>query len=65
MDAARGFVLCWNRFFYHKGIFFAINKIQWDYAPSGKNLIQNNTIEEDEWVQKLLSYEFSMQEISL
>lgn len=48
VDAALGFVLCWNRFFYHKGIFFAINKIQWDYAPSGKNLIQNNTIEEDE-----------------
>uniref|UniRef100_A0A672P7W1 Transmembrane 4 L6 family member 1-like n=1 Tax=Sinocyclocheilus grahami TaxID=75366 RepID=A0A672P7W1_SINGR len=28
--------------------FFAIKEIQWDYAPSGKNLIQNKTIEEDE-----------------
>uniref|UniRef100_A0A673KXS9 Hephaestin n=1 Tax=Sinocyclocheilus rhinocerous TaxID=307959 RepID=A0A673KXS9_9TELE len=28
--------------------FFAIKEIQWDYAPSGTNLIQNKTIEEDE-----------------
>uniref|UniRef100_A0A8C1RI50 Ceruloplasmin n=1 Tax=Cyprinus carpio TaxID=7962 RepID=A0A8C1RI50_CYPCA len=28
--------------------FFAIKEIQWDYAPSGKNLIQNKTIKEDE-----------------
>uniref|UniRef100_A0A8C2F3X6 ferroxidase n=1 Tax=Cyprinus carpio TaxID=7962 RepID=A0A8C2F3X6_CYPCA len=28
--------------------FFAIKEIEWDYAPSGKNLIQNKTIKEDE-----------------
>ncbi|XP_051550371.1 ceruloplasmin [Myxocyprinus asiaticus] len=28
--------------------FFAIKEIQWDYAPSGINLIQNKTIKEDE-----------------
>ncbi|TRY54503.1 hypothetical protein DNTS_009213 [Danionella cerebrum] len=28
--------------------FFAINEIQWDYAPSGKNLIQNKTVHQDE-----------------
>lgn len=35
--------------------FLAIKEIQWDYAPSGKNVIQNKTIKEDEWVQTLLS----------
>uniref|UniRef100_A0A672PA71 ferroxidase n=1 Tax=Sinocyclocheilus grahami TaxID=75366 RepID=A0A672PA71_SINGR len=33
--------------------FFAIKEIQWDYAPSGKNLIQNKTIEEDEGEQRI------------
>ncbi len=28
--------------------FFAIKEIQWDYAPSGKNVIQNKPIKEDE-----------------
>lgn len=37
--------------------FFAIKEIQWDYAPSGKNLIQNKTIKEDEWVQTLYKTE--------
>lgn len=44
--------------------FFAIKEIQWDYAPSGKNLIQNKTIKEDEWVQTY-SPEFSMEKIAL
>ncbi|XP_035269974.1 ceruloplasmin isoform X2 [Anguilla anguilla] len=28
--------------------FIGINEIQWDYAPSGKNLILNKTVQEDE-----------------
>lgn len=30
--------------------FIGIKEIEWDYAPTGKNQIQNKTLEEDEWV---------------
>lgn len=28
--------------------FIGIKEIEWDYAPTGKNQIQNKTLEEDE-----------------
>lgn len=30
--------------------FFRIEEVSWNYAPSGMNVIQNRTVEEDEWV---------------
>lgn len=36
--------------------FLRIEEVTWNYAPSGMNLIQNQTLQEDEWVHIPLGY---------
>ncbi|XP_076879473.1 ceruloplasmin [Brachyhypopomus gauderio] len=49
-------LLCWAGLVscIRREYFLAIKEVQWDYAPSGKNVIQNKTLAEDEHLRTFL-----------